>query len=413
MKKRCRKIKKVIKLLTLMILMLGLFCIQGSKSEAYGQKKVKNGFVYTTDTQMILDGFNDALYTKTITKKEIREYKKQFGKKKLCFILEYKGKKKDIRLPENIEGIRDYVFCISHMRGKKYQVENVTIPSNVNICSILYDDPTVYLEDEDCYFRYTMFNYKFHVEDGNPTLKSDQGLLYSRDGKILYGIPRCLKGRFVIPDGVEKVNITGGISLKELKLGKDVKKIFYEYINDDKLRKISVAKGNRYFVVKKNALYSRDMETLYFSLPKETGCYVMPKTVKRIYSRDAFYNTKYSKIVLSDQLKHIPPETFGGKNLKEIILGSNTETVGDGMWDTKIKELVLPKSVKWIYGGSGGPKWHIKLIVYNRDMKMRLKDLDESHDVYFNVPRKYNIGICSEKAKRMLERADITLEIKE
>ena len=173
------------------------------------------------------------------------------------------------------------------------------------------------------------FDYKFHVEKGNATLKSIHGVLYSKDGKILHGIPSTLKGKLVIPDSVKEIRLSFNLKLSELVLGKNVTNISYNYFREwDNLKTIRVKKGNHHFKVLDNTLYSKDMKKLLFSVSNRTGCFEMPKKVEAM-DPYAFCYTKFSKIITSDKLKEIPKCAFyPNENLKELVIGSHVKKIG-------------------------------------------------------------------------------------
>ena len=114
------------------------------------------------------------------------KYRKKYeGKKNCCYLIGYMGYKKKIRLPEEIEGCSRYILCLCGMPGMKEQVEQVTIPANVRILSILQDNPVDENGDHTLYLETSPFKYKFQVEMGNKDVHSIKGLLYSKNEKIL------------------------------------------------------------------------------------------------------------------------------------------------------------------------------------------------------------------------------------
>ena len=171
-KKKKNKIH-TIKIMLLMLLLLGCFQIPVQKVEADARelkedldynpmiKKTDDGFYYTMSGEEVISHLQNCYKT---TGSRYKKIEKLFsGKKKCCFIISYMGKKKkDIRLPEQIEGVNNYVFCICDLSGLNNQVRSVTIPANVKISGILHGNPFAW--DWEKYSDYVDYSYKFIVE---------------------------------------------------------------------------------------------------------------------------------------------------------------------------------------------------------------------------------------------------------
>ena len=296
--------------------------------EDRGLKKTKDGFYYTMDSKTIVMGFRDMYGFGSISKKVYDKYRKKYeGKKNCCYLIGYMGYKKKIRLPEEIEGCSRYVLCLRGMPGMKEQVKQVTIPANVRILSILQDNPVDENGDHTLYLETSPFKYKFQVEMGNKDVKSIKGLLYSKNEKILYGIPTSTRKEVIVSDKTEKVYISFGIKIPRLVLGKNVSNIAAQpHLNSTDIKELKVKKGNRHFTVKDNVLYSKDMKRLYFSISRKGGTYRMPDRVERM-DRYALDGTKYRKVILSDRLKRIPFFALHIDSLEEVVIGKNVSRI--------------------------------------------------------------------------------------
>ena len=177
--------------------------------ECYGAKKTEDGFYYTMDSKAIVDGFESYYRLGGISKDLYKKYSARYkNKKNCCYLLSYMGNKKNICLPKEIEGVSNYVLCISDLDGMNSQVKKVTIPDNVTISSVLFDNPLICLGSGCKYNDNHYFEYKFDVEKGNSFLKSIHGMLCSKDGKTVYGIPSSTKGKLVIPDSATEVHLS-------------------------------------------------------------------------------------------------------------------------------------------------------------------------------------------------------------
>ena len=316
--------------------------------EDEGGKRTADGFFYTMDSNNIIKGFRLLRYYKGISKSTYKKMVKKYkGKKNCCYILSYVGDQKNIRLPEQIEGCSNYVLCFGHLNGMNDQVKNVTIPANVRILSVLQGNPMANNHNEwSLYAEVAYLRYYFTVEEGNRDVKSNNGLLYSKNGKILYGISRRLKGKLVVPDGVEKVYISYGVKISELVLGKNVSQIFIEDYSTapHRLKKIKVKKGNRYFKAIDNTLYSKNMKKLYLSVSAKKGTYRMPDSVESM-EKYAFSTAEFSKIITSDRLKKIPKGAFSNDSLKELVIGKNVSEIDEtAIYRSNLRKICLDKN---------------------------------------------------------------------
>lgn len=304
-------------------------CIN-NMTEEFGAKKTEDGFYYIMDSNAIAKGFEEYYDYNGISKRSYKKYVKRYkNRTNCCYVLSYMGKKQKICLPKEIEGISNYVLCISDLGGWSGQVKEVTVPAEVKISSVLYDNPLTCLGRNVEFRENRSFDYKFHIEKDNPSLKSIQGMLCSKDKKTVYGVPSTIKGRLMIPDSVTEVHLPYDLSISELIIGKNVRKLFVaDYREYDNLKKIRVKKGNLYYTAVDNTLYSKDMKKLFFSVSDRTGTYKMPKEVETM-NPFALYHTKFSKIITSDHLKEIPKCAFySNENLKELVIGVHVKKIG-------------------------------------------------------------------------------------
>lgn len=335
-KKKKNKVHTV-KIMLLMLMLLICFQIPVQKAEADENtrwlkedldetpeiKKTDDGFYYTMSREKVMRLLQKCYKT---TGNRYKKIEKQFsGKKKCCFIISYLGKKKkNIRLPEQIEGVNNYVLCICDLSGLNKQVKSVTIPANVKVSGILHGNPCD--EGRDKYYDYPSYSYKFIVEKGNTSLSSKDGVLYSKDKKIMHGIPTSITGKFVVPDSVEKMHLPLSLYISELVLGKNVSRIYYHLIDRFYFKKIRVKKGNKYFKAVDDVLYSRDMKKIYFSVSRKKGTYKMPDTVEKM-DEWAFVNNRYKKIITSDKLKSLPYLSVYNDYLEELYIGKNVSKI--------------------------------------------------------------------------------------
>lgn len=378
--------------------LLAFCCIlpgQAFAKERYTVKTTKEGIYYSTDTERILRAMKpktDDAYGMTL--QEYNKFAKKYKGKKMCVVLGYAGKKvKNLRLPEKIEGSSHYILCVDSFDG--YYMKKVTIPAKVNIEKVLLSEPGE--QDEP----YHSCRVDYVVEKGNRSLKSKNGVLYSRDGKTIYAIPAFYKSKkFIVPDNVETVYFSSCVY--ELVLGKNVSKFVYCHPNEFDLKKIRVKKGNANFTVKNNILYSKDKSILYFSLSKDMESFVMPDSVTELKSYAFYYHDKLKKIVFSNRLKVIPKEAFCFcEKLSDIDYGSGVRVIED---ENLLQDnpLILPKNIEKL----GYVRQGVHIITYNKDLMIYDDDEDE-----WDNPIGY-VSIQSQVGKDFLFYNQNTLEIR-
>jgi len=96
------------------------------------------------------------------------------------------GNLASIEIPNSVENIGAYAF------NECYSLTNIMIPSSVtNIDTFSFFN---------CY-RLTSIN----VSEYNPVYKSNEGILYSKDGSILFDCPEGKRGSITIPNGVAEI----------------------------------------------------------------------------------------------------------------------------------------------------------------------------------------------------------------
>lgn len=162
-----------------------------------------------------------------------------------------------------------------------------------------------------------------------------------------------------LPNGViiideEAFKNTG---LSQFKIGKNVNSFSPSSIAGTKIKKISIAKGNKWFSEKKGVLYSKDKKVLCCYPPeKKIKRFSIPNLVKNI-DVCAFCegNEHLEKVVFSNSLMTVNDFAFDTcKKLKSVKFKKQTElTIGREVFLNckSLKKVTIPKNVKKI-----GPK---------------------------------------------------------
>ena len=146
------------------------------------------------------------------------------------------------------------------------------------------------------------------VDDKNEKYKSVEGVLYSRDGKLLISCPAGQQGEFKVPAGVSALsqdafNMCVGIT--KIILSADVELIVPTcFASCESLTDFAV-ENSKHFAVDNGVLYTKDMKALVCYPVAKEGAYVMPETVEVIKDGAFFGSAKLSGITLSKKLSEI------------------------------------------------------------------------------------------------------------
>lgn len=162
------------------------------------------------------------------------------------------------------------------------------------------------------------------VSTDHPTLKVDNGIIYSKDGKSIISVPPQLAyGKFIVPDGVEVIGVQafdGCASLKEVVLPSSITEIKYgAFWGCKQLQIINLPTG------------LKEIAESCFQ-----GC------------------TTLESIVIPDSVKKIKAYAFAYcDNLQSIKLGAKLDNVARSVFDSckKLNEITFPENVKTIACG--------------------------------------------------------------
>lgn len=242
---------------------------------------------------------------------------------------------------KSIEGVlynkdvTDLIWYPMQKKDKSFTMPNTV--KKIDTASIM-DNPyleTLTLSDslaeEDLWNGYMGGDYfpskaikEYVISNKNPYYKTVDGVLYNKDMTVLFTYPyQKTSESFTIPDTVtdavgicnnrtykyeEKYMDTSNPYLKELVIGKNVKKLF-EYtdlncpiLNLPSLQVIKVNPANKYFSAKDGILYSKDYEKMYV-YPKDNrnSELSIPESTKELFDN-------YIDMALSHYIKSLKVE---------------------------------------------------------------------------------------------------------
>ena len=148
------------------------------------------------------------------------------------------------------------------------------------------------------------------VANGHPTLKSEQGILYSLDGKILYIYPTAKSGDVIIAPGVETIygkSFYGVAGVTKVTLPASVKPFAYNcvkgaFVNLYDLKEWIVDANNPNYSVDNGVLYSKDFKTLYYYPAAKTGSFSLNPAVEMMESDAVSHNPYLTDVVVNAPL---------------------------------------------------------------------------------------------------------------
>lgn len=216
-------------------------------------------------------------------------------------ITAYEPKEKDVVLPKEIDGntvvgLDDFVF------NEQSGIETVTIPANL------------------CHIGASAFYgtgiREFFVEDGHPMYKTEDGVLFSKDGIALVAYPPKKEDTsFTVPDGTEELYhgcFAGNTSLTEIELP--------------------------------DSLIYIDTWAFAYTVVQQLE---IPEKVTEIGMYAFAYMPRITDIKTPPELQYIPSSAFAGcSNLVNVTLNDGLLEIGQNAFaGTAVRQIVIPPTV--------------------------------------------------------------------
>ncbi len=202
-----------------------------------------------------------------------------------------------------------------------------------------------------------------NIESGNAVYKSDNGVVFSKDGKRLVAYPRGRSGAYTIPDGVTAVG-DGAFSFCDVltsvtvpngvtSIGENafIKCTILGSINiPDSVT--SIGEGAFWYcekltsIIVPNGVTSIGAHT--FANCKMLSSIIMPNSVTSIGEGAFWYCEKLTSIILPDSVTSIGEWAFTGCNsLTSIILPDSVTSIGEGAFSgcNSLTSITIPSGV--------------------------------------------------------------------
>ncbi len=195
---------------------------------------------------------------------------------------------------------------------------------------------------------------EFFVSDDNRWFASEDGVLFSRDGKNLLVYPPSRSGsHYEIPRGVKTVDWSafyGNRNLVSISIPPETEELgWFSFQFNFKLERINVDSRNMAFMSIDGSLFTKDGRQLIVC-PKPSADHVIPYGVERIgpYAFDMAFNSNLKSVTFPDTLLSIGEGAFTGcENLSSVTIGSSLSVIGHGAFNgcDDLLSLYIPPSV--------------------------------------------------------------------
>lgn len=247
--------------------------------------------------------------TKVVTTKNGTKLYCSEDKKGNYTIYDIKNAKKDLIIPETVDGKHKIDMFDSEEFSECKEVERIHFPSGLKY---LCED----LDDVEAYRFNTFIRFpnlkKVSFDKKNRYYSAKNGVVYDKKKRLV-----------AIAPGISKVKVASWVTGV----------IPNAYADLTKLEDISVEKGNKKYKSIKGALYSKDGKKLiYYPIAKKDTVFRVPGGVEEIGEMAC----------------------FGQKYMKELIMGNSVHEIGEYgfAWCSSLKKVSLNKKLKILNVGA-------------------------------------------------------------
>lgn len=269
----------------------------------------------------------------------------------------------DIPYEENVrtiiinEGIEDITFRYRNGWYNKNTVKDIYISKTVK--KIYYDICENYYVDEE-----------------NPYLTGVDGVLFSKDMKVLEKYPLLNKREsYIVPDECEMIgDALFGENIREVIFTEGIKSIGSSLCRSSELEKVvlpqTIEDINVGYIKNTQWYKNGEMQVVGDGIligPCNESVLVTPDGCKKI-ATCAFQNQSFDKVVIGDSVKTIESYAFFECNIKELHLGSGIEEMFNAFFGLNkdsdwIESIYLPENTKEIHASFSMGK--VKEFYYN------------------------------------------------
>ena len=196
---------------------------------------------------------------------------------------------------------------------------------------------------------------EFAVAEDNALYRDIDGVLYSRDGKVLLSFPNGKSGQYdmpqgtkaigqsafrynerltqlVIPEGVTRLDayaLSGLAALLEIELPASLEELGAWGLPFESLKSITVAEGSAYFASVDGVLYSRDLSTLIVYPGGREGHFDMPPGTGAIAEGAFGSNRHLTSLTVPEGMTELPAGALSGMSkMERLYLPASLTAIG-------------------------------------------------------------------------------------
>lgn len=276
--------------------------------------------------------------------------------------LEYSENSTVVSIPETHNDMPVTYVNLPKTICNNSQIKKLILPSSI---STIYSED--YIADEDMNLQY--FNSltpncpslsEIEVNPNNNHFKASDGVLYSKDGTILYYCPPAKDGDLVIPEGVTEIGFSAFQNCSKLTSLTIPSSLQYidkaAFGGNVKLKSLKVDSNNSNFKTISDVLFSIDGEVLYtYPAGKIGNKYSIPDMVFEIKQSAFSGNSNLTSLIAPTSLQIVGTEAFENcYNLKTIKFNSSFLYIYAGAFLNcrNLDDITLPYGTKSIYDGA-------------------------------------------------------------
>ncbi|HAJ97699.1 MAG TPA: hypothetical protein DCO72_08190 [Ruminococcus sp.] len=221
-------------------------------------------------------------------------------------------------------------------------MESIVLPDTLNVINSCAFESCTSLKEitlpVSCKFHLDAFTHCTALENiycspDSQAFTSIDGILYNKDGTILYFYPEGKKAKeYVMPETVTTIYsaLGGDAAIERIVLSDNLSEADFAFSYLTSLKEIVVSDANENYCTVDGVLYDKDMTKLKVYPPQKTGEeFRVPDTIVSIET-DAFWgNTNLKKVVLGKNTTEIGASAFKNcTNLTQVVCQCKLESVG-------------------------------------------------------------------------------------
>ncbi|MDD7355261.1 MAG: leucine-rich repeat domain-containing protein [Oscillospiraceae bacterium] len=240
------------------------------------------------------------------------------------------GKAGAYSIPESVTAVKSDAFsgCCN--------ITEVSLGSNIS--------------DVDGFFECTKLE-RINVDEKNDYYSSIDGVLYNKDITVLVSYPAGRGGTYIMPDTLSDFGYSFWRcgEMTEIYIPANAQSL-PSFAECKKLQNIIVDDNNPNYTSVDGVLFNKDKTVLILYPQGRGGAYTIPETVLSVDDEAFLFNTTITEIYMPDSITDLSDFYLSYcKSLTKLRIPENVTSIM-GIYEChSLKEIVIPKSVTYIY----------------------------------------------------------------